>query len=86
MEITFGKHAGKSLELLILKEPTYIAWMLNQLNASGDMKHAQEKAKHLIAVFNAKPVLKDCFGKPALAHKATRCTVYESNVTVPHWW
>lgn len=86
MQITFGKHAGKSLELLILKQPDYIAWMLQQQNAHGAMKRVQEAAKRLMARFDAKPILKDCFGQPAAAHKATRCTVYQNNVTVPHWW
>jgi len=86
MEITFGKHAGKSIELLLLKEPEYIKWMLEQQNATGAMKRAQDEAKRLIARFNTKPFIKDCFGKPGAAHKATRCTVYGNNVTVPYWW
>lgn len=86
MEITFGKHAGKSLELLLLKEPAYIAWMLGQQNTMGAMKHAQNEARRLIARFNSKPFIPNCFGKQAPEHKATRCTVYGNNVTAPCWW
>jgi hypothetical protein len=85
MQITFGKHAGKSLELLLLKEPDYIAWMLAQQSVYGAVKRAQDEAKRLIARFDAKPLVKDCFGRSG-AHKATRCTVYGNNVTAPYWW
>lgn len=86
MQITFGKHSGKSLELLLFKHPDYIAWMLAQQNASGAMKRAQDEAKRLMGRFNSKPFKKQRFGQTGPKHSATRCTVYSNNVTVPHWW
>jgi hypothetical protein len=37
MEITFGIYSGKFLELVILKYPGYVNWMLNQKNATGPL-------------------------------------------------
>ena len=50
------------------------------------MKRAQDEARRLIARFNSKPLVKDCFGEPGAHHKATRCTVYGKNVMAPRWW
>ena len=33
MEIIFGKHSGTSMELLVLKYPDYVAWLLRKENA-----------------------------------------------------
>lgn len=38
MQVAFGKHTGKSVELLVLKDPSYIRWILDQLNTYGAMK------------------------------------------------
>jgi hypothetical protein len=35
MVITFGEHKGKSVELIMLKEPSYVKWVLDQLNPPG---------------------------------------------------
>jgi len=86
MQILFGKHYGKSLELLLLKQPDYVAWMLSQRGAHGVMKRAQTEAKHLVARFNAKSLLKKCFSKEGSEQAATRCTVYGENALVPYWW
>jgi hypothetical protein len=86
VNIDFGKYAGKPLELLVLKEPGYVAWILKQQSAAGRMKSVQIEAKRLIALFNAKPFLKDCFGQSHGPRKATRCSVYGSSVNAPYWW
>lgn len=85
MQITFGKHSGKSLELLLLKEPDYVCWILEQAGAYGQMKAAQAQAEKLIRKFNAKSVVKSCSGRNC-ENLATRCTVYSKNVQSPYWW
>jgi hypothetical protein len=87
MILSFGKkHAGKSLELLVLKEPDYIKWMLEQKNPGAAMKRAQDEAKRLIAKFDAMPFTENCSGHTGSPHPATRCTVYGNNVRGPYWW
>lgn len=83
MYVTFGKHKGKSLEALVLKEPDYISWLLTQ-NATGPMLLAQNEVKALIAKFNKKPMKQKCNGKSCTS-LATRITVYRDNVS-PYWW
>lgn len=85
MEVQFGKHAGKSLELIVLKEPDYLTWMLGQSDATGAMKHAQKEAERLITIFDKKPFIKTCEGN-SCGKPSTRCTVYTNNVRTPYWW
>lgn len=83
MKLGFGKHAGKSVEILIIKEPQYITWMLKQA-ATGPMVLAQEHAQKKIAQFDAKLIVEQCNDK-ACARLATQCVVYANNVTSPYW-
>jgi hypothetical protein len=85
MEINFGKHAGKSVEILLLKKTDYIVWMLLQKNATGQMASAQKEARRLIAIFDQKPFVKTCYGHNC-NNAATRCSVYNINVQGPYWW
>ena len=85
MDLTFGKHSGKSVEMLLLKEPQYLGWMLTQKDARGVLKQAQDHARKKIAEFNGKPFTKKCGGH-LCSEVATRCTVYLNNVTDPRWW
>ena len=74
------------MELLVLKEPRYIQWLLGQQAAQGEMKRAQAEARRLIRLFDAKPFLKECFGSTPPAHLAERCSVYGNVVDAPYWW
>jgi len=86
MKITFGKYIGKAMEMLVLKVPEYVAWMLEQHAApSSQMAKAQDEAKRLIIKFDDKPFMKKCSGKNC-NETATRCTVYDANVLNPYWW
>ncbi len=83
MQVTFGKHDGKSVEWLVLKEPDYIKWVLQQ-SASGKMLQVKTHAAALIKKFDAKPLLKTCRAEDC-SEKATRVTVYLDNL-LPVWW
>lgn len=83
MHVTVGKHAGKSVELLILKFPDYVHWLL-KTSVSGPLLIVKTHIKTLIAKFDAKPLLRDCRGHNCNL-KATRATVYGINLT-PEWW
>ncbi len=81
MNVTFGKHSGKSVEELVLKDPSYISWVLKQ-SASGAMLAVKNHAKTLIEKFDAKPFQLKCHSCKA---NATWATVYMDNVA-PYWW
>ena len=85
MKVTFGKHSGKSVELLMLKEPSYIQWVLNQQSPTGNMATVKSHIQHLISIFDSKPFKgKKCSSK-SCDKPVTRYTVYFDNLQ-PYWW
>jgi len=85
MNITFGKHKGKSIGSLVLKEPDYVSWLLSNADCGAAMLAAIKEASRLIAIYNDKPFQKPCHGKNC-SSQATRCSVYMSAVSTPMWW
>ncbi len=85
MIIEFGKHAGKSVETLVLKDADYTTWVLSQDSPVGQLDTVQQEVQRLIAVFDAKPYQKTCSGH-GCSRPATRCTVYGPNVYLRMWW
>src|SRR5438552_2009354 len=84
MFIQFGKHWGTSIELLLLKQPDYIRWMLSQQGTTRNFCEARQEACRLIRAFNEKPILKPCQNLEC-GNCATRATVYQGSVR-PIWW
>jgi hypothetical protein len=89
MVISFGKHRGKSPALLVLKDPSYVAWMLGQADAYGQMREAQREAARLVRRFDAKPIVEPCWGHPTWGKRcsnlATRYSVYIGTLSL-QWW
>jgi transcription elongation factor Elf1 len=81
MQVTFGKHSGKSVEALLLKEPAYIKWVLEQ-SPSGALLAVKNEAKRLIGKFDSRPYEVRC---NSCNQVATRATVYLDNLAA-HWW
>lgn len=84
MLLSFGKHNGKSVEELILKNADYIQWILSQNAPKGQMGMVAKEAQRLIAKFNQKQFSVVC------AHSkcesiATRCSVYGPNIQCVFW-
>ncbi|MDA3807055.1 MAG: hypothetical protein PF440_03995 [Thiomicrorhabdus sp.] len=85
MQKNASKHKEKSMELLMLKEPGYVKWILEQKKLYGSLEKAQPYLEGLIEVFDSKPFVgKKCTGKLCNL-KATRFTVYGDNLK-PYWW
>ena len=87
MQVTFGKHVGKSVELLMIKEPNYISWILGQDSPRGAMAKMKSHVEQLIYIFDAKPFTeKKCYSATC-SNQATRLTMYEENlIPLPFWW
>jgi len=83
MDITFGKYKGKLVETIVLKEPDYVLWLLNQNDASVPLAAVLNETKRLINIFDKKDFQQKCFG---CDQNATYCTAYTDNVTSPYWW
>jgi hypothetical protein len=43
MRVGFGKHNDKSVAVLVLKEPGYIAWALSAANLGGPLARVKER-------------------------------------------
>jgi hypothetical protein len=84
MVLHFGKHSGKLLEILVLKEPDYVAWMLGENGATGALRQAQQEAARLVRLLDQKPFIEPCRA-PGCGNVATRGSVYRGGVW-PAWW
>jgi hypothetical protein len=84
MFITFGKHQGKSPQLLLLKYPDYALWMLREERATGNFASVQTELRRLIRLFDDKPILVPCLGADC-ENIATRGTVYWGGAHFS-WW
>lgn len=83
MQITLGKHQGKSLELVALKDPSYIRWLLRE-DAKGRLRDLQLYTRALLDHFDKMPIQHKCFA-PKCSAKATCFSVYRDNIA-PIWW
>jgi hypothetical protein len=83
MQITFGEHKGKSAEMIVLREPQYVHWILNQ-KATGPLAVLKVTVQKLISVLDKKTYQKPCMGK-GCDSPAIGFSVYGENLS-PHWW
>lgn len=84
MIITFGKYAGESLEMLLIKHADYVCWMFTQPAPSGSLRETLREARRLIAVFDRKAFADTCC-RPGCDNVATRCTVHGRNMDMWPW-
>jgi hypothetical protein len=80
--VTFGKHKGKLEQVLVIRWPDYVSWVLSQPQPSGPMIPLATKFKALIEAFDRKPILKKCF---RCKEPATRYSLYRNSVNA-YWW
>jgi hypothetical protein len=83
MELLFGKHECKSTELLVLRHPDYVDWMLREVDAKGMFAQAQSEVRRLISLFDEMPIVKPC-RNPECANLATRASVHLGRTDL--WW
>jgi len=84
MRIDFGKHKDEIVEFVMLEDPSYIKWVLDQKNASGKLGELQSEIMRLMDIFDRKPILSRCTGHNC-NRNATRAAVSRFN-PVPSWW
>lgn len=85
MRIASGRHKGKTLELVALKDPEYIWDLLLSKPRGARQERAQAKARALVETFDRRAFDVLCVGG-GCERKATRCTVCKSSVDTPWWW
>jgi hypothetical protein len=74
MKFSVGKHSGKDTRYVLLKDPDYVRWTLNQANLSGGLLAARKDLQLKKAQFDAKPFVAKCFGN--CKKPSTRASVY----------
>lgn len=84
LTLTFGKHKGETIGKLILKEPGYIKWMLEEPDASGPMAKAAADARRLIKRFDDNALTVPCSGSRC-QRPATRCSAYRGSPDLLAW-
>jgi hypothetical protein len=84
MLVTFGKHSGKSAEMLVLKHPDYAWWMLGVELPTAFLRQVQQELRRLIKVYNDKPIVVPCQA-PDCGSTATRGSVSRGAVW-PRFW
>ena len=78
MRIPAGKHTGASTQLILLKEPSWVGWLMS-MPRNGPMEGVRDDVERLIGVFDRKPLLKRCQGR-GCENMATRCSVYRESL------
>ena len=83
MKLTFGKHKGKSVEIVVLKEPEYAMWILRKERAGEPLAHIRKEVRRLINVFDSKPFTCKCYG--CHGNTATRFSLAHPSPSA-YWW
>lgn len=86
MIIDFGNcQNGKSVEMVMLKAPWYVRWVLDQEKPYGKLLVVRNEMTRLMDVFDAKPILRKCT-TPECERVVTRASGYKDNVAILRWW
>jgi len=80
--MNFGQHRFDTVAEVMLKNPSYIAWMFEQENPQGRLAEVIPEALRLIDKFDAMPFQTKC---SQCQRPATRCSVYGSNLQPMFW-
>jgi len=84
MLMQFGKHQGRSLELMVLTDPDYVRWILTQTADSRNFSYLQQDVRRLIDRFDAIPFRERCRGSDC-GRPATRASVSRGNIGLVCW-
>jgi hypothetical protein len=82
VEIPFGMYCGTRVEVLVLKHPAYVMWLLGEDADTNAFAAVQRRLGRLIAVFGGKRFVMRC---AECGKRATRCSVYHGNVSLSFW-
>jgi len=87
MIIAFGKHDGESVIEVVLKNPEYVNWVLENTDATGQLRVIRNEMLRFIDIFNSKPFTQKCWGNSHNCDKpATRCTTHREDCFALQWW
>jgi hypothetical protein len=80
----FGKHKDLQIERVMVDEPAYVLWMLNQDDASGSLARARLHIEARIRSFDARRFVNKCHvsgcTRPVKRYSLT------SDIVAPYFW
>jgi hypothetical protein len=85
MRMPFGKCAGQSVELVVLKHPDYVLCKIRQPDPDIQMRRVIDEAKWLIDVFDRKPLAQKKCTTRGCANNATRYSI-DNTITSGYLW
>ena len=85
MRMAFGRHKGKTLEIIALKDPDFIRDLLASEPRTCTQRRVQVEARRLVDTFDRRAFRVRCVGRDC-DRLASRCTIYKSDVMNPWWW
>jgi hypothetical protein len=84
VKIRFGKHIGEDTESVMLDDPEYVRWALNQTPTTDAFVLLVHEFEGLVEHFDSIPIVARCRGEHC-GHIATCCTLHRGSAT-PHFW
>lgn len=84
MLVTFGRKKGELVEKLLIDDPGYVRWMLDQQSPSRPMAAVVRHISKCLGNFNARKFVRTCAAKKC-GKTATRASLY-AGVPSPMFW
>lgn len=85
MHISIGKHEGKSVGNVVVKEPGYTKWVLAQPNVNGELLKMKTEMDRLVQIFDCKKIIRKCDGNDC-SKPAVKYTAYANNPSSLNVW
>jgi hypothetical protein len=74
MRMPFGRHEGKSIEIMVIKFPDYLQWAAGPRGPQEALAAELAEARRLVELLDQKEFTVRCFGKSCLS-RATRLAI-----------
>jgi len=81
------KHKGESVAEVLIKDASYVKYVLSVTETEGLMTSIRDEMIRLINIFNSKPFLQNCWGdNHKCGEVATGATAYKEDYIGLYWW
>lgn len=80
----FGKHKDLQIERVMVDDPAYVLWMLDQEDPAGPLARARQYIKARIESFDARKFVNKCCGSEC--RRPVKCYSLTSDIVAPYFW
>jgi hypothetical protein len=85
MRLTWGKYKGRTIEVVVLKDPEFIGVLLKSRTQDETKCRIQTEARLLVETFNRRKFQTRC-ASSGCSREVSRCSIYKTDVFNPRWW